>query len=859
MPVQTPFPRYADYQKWGLDDWNNALYLHFFASALNEPAAPVVTLNLTAEHLREVAGCGCNGPTARTAFIDAIKRALGNRSLAADAWHRSTRWNSGLDTIPPFLSHLLLTCMVANDLSEELQWTADLRVRLSHILGTQTQPLPRRLRSLWEEFAAWSVRQNIAGSGCRQLRLPHIPDAGYHSIIGYSIRLAVPSRRDQTTLATLLRRDGLDGKEPEINAVLSLINANIGRFSGDFQGVFEDFVASFKSKRFALLAQTAFWTAVRAVALAGLQKTAAGRSGVRVRLELEDDDGSFWLTLTSDGELHTGYARSLALPTPRQSPHRFLLTDPSGGTLTDVLFCSTMTDKETENALAAIRSAITEGLLLFEEADDYVFVLSSTFPSIGRLRALVSDRLRTSFKLALNSTDTLPEVRKSGFPGWSEWRGLTAEGLRAADIARFPSLQAVRVLRLTIPPPEIKLRGGVRHGSSFIAMSGILPVVEVPDAEQVSIELAAGEWQPLVADSEERETWHFDSQLPSVRLLGSHRIVAFASAVPIAERTVSFVETALGHDYKLPSEPERWLVESTGADTMPLAAAASSVEPIAVGPTSLRETHAFAADSESRLNPSSSEPEPLVPLITLLCSRFSAQRGVSEGELVEIMTGELGIKPAKVWPVFRGWLEGGMLDVLTDARWRARIYFGRVPQLVVYRRQGRYEAVLTGLVPPYLLERFDALASALRMTNLPRRSVSQFVPSLPRCRSNRLALLGELARELNLPEIVQVRAPEELLLDIKTTAATLASNAQDSWPFFRKWDWSRRSFSDRPSSESVSGISLDWCRRDDGPDRYKVYKDGSLLWWTRSRTWAVLAALTLADLPVFTVDSGGTM
>jgi hypothetical protein len=119
--------------------------------------------------------------------------------------------------------------------------------------------------------------------------------------------------------------------------------------------------------------------------------------------------------------------------------------------------------------------------------------------------------------------------------------------------------------------------------------------------------------------------------------------------------------------------------------------------------------------------------------------------------------------------------------------------------------------------------------------------------------------LAELAQELNVSEIVQLRDTGDFLTDIRYAATMPPVPAHDSWPFFRKWDWSRRSFSERPSSESVAGISLDWCRRDDGPDRYKLYKNGSLLWWTRSRTWAVLAALTLADEPVFNLGREATI
>jgi hypothetical protein len=749
--------------------------------------------------------------------------------------------------------------MVANDLAEELRWTGNFRIRLSQILDTQSQPLLERLRVLWEELAAWSVRQNLAGAGCRQLRLPQIPDAGHHSIIGYSIRLAVPSRRDQTILATLFRQNDVDGTEPELNSVLRVVSANIGRFSADFREVFDDFVSALKSKPSAILAHTAFWTAVRSVAYAGLEKTDREPAAARARLELEDDDGTFWLALTSDTEISTDKAHSLALPTPRQSPFRFLLTDRDGNSLVNLLFSSAKTEQRTEKAVAGIRSAIADGLLLFEESDDYVFVLSTAFPSSGQLRALVSDRLKAIFKLAVETASIRPEITKSGMSGWSEWRGLTVEGLRAVDISKFAALQSVRSLRLTIPPPEIKLRGGIRFGTSFVALSEALPQVEVSDAEEVSVELAAGKWQALERGAETADTWHFSHTLAPHQLLGTHRIVAFAESVPIAERTVNFIETAFSTDYKGPTDPGRWLVESTKIDTVPLPEFAVCVLPLSSNQTPGRAPTPAFSETEAKSHPVLAETRSLVSLTTLLCSRFSAQRGISEGELVPIMTGELGVTAAKVWPILRAWLETGILDVLTDARWRSRVYFARTPQLVVHRRSGFHEAVLTGLLPPYLLERFDSFTYAPGLTAVERRSISPLVPSLPRCRSYRLTLLSDLARELNLPDVVRVRAPEELLTNIQTSAAQYSSSSNDSWSLFRQWDWRKRVFTEYPSECTISGISLEWSRRDDGPDRYKIYRDGSLIWWTRSRTWAVLAAFTLARMPVFTAEPGAAM
>lgn len=858
MPVEIHLPQHDDIRGWRVEDWTNVLFVHFFGLRSGENPGPIVTLNITGEHLRDAARTACSAAEAKAAFISAIKRSAGSYSLGVDASRRSMGWSPRRNTVPPFLSHLLLTCMVANDLSEELSWTGNFRIRLSQILETESQPNLDRLRGMWEELEAWSVRQNVEGAGCRQLRLPEIPDAGYHSIIGYSIRLAVPSRRDQTILATLLQQNGMDGREPERNSVLRVVSAEIGRFSADFKGVFEGFVSALRSQPSAILAQTAFWTAVRNAALANVDKPSSQLSGPRIRLELEDDDGRFWLALTSDTEIRTDRVRALALPTQRQSLYRFLLKDQQDRALADLLFTATTTERGIEKAIAGIRTSVNEGLLLFEETDDYVYVLTTSFPSSGSLRALVSDRLKAAFNAATKAAGIETEITKSGMSGWSEWRGLTADALRELELSRFPALQPVRSLRVTIPPAEIKLRGGIRHGTSFVALPGALPRVEVSEAEQVKVDNAEGTWEVLVREEGTADTWRFPSSLSAAQLLGSHRIVAFAASVPIADRTVNFIETTLSTDYKAPSEPERWLVESTAIDTVTLPDDAVPSRPLTVRQKHRRHS-APAAKKETRPHFIVSEQRSLVSLVSLLCSRFSAQKGISEGEMVQIMTGELGLTPNKVWPALRSWLECGMLDVLSDARWRARIYYARRPQLVVHQRSGSHEAVLTGLVPPYLVERFDNLTAALQLGPVARHSISPFVPPLARCRSYGVGALVELGRELTLPGLEEVRAPEDFLVDVQAAAKQFSSTTNDSWPFFRGWDWKRRSFSEHPAEKTASGISVDWCRREDGPDRYKVYRNGSLVWWTRLRTSAVVTACTLAGVPVFTPEPGAAM
>lgn len=213
--------------------------------------------------------------------------------------------------------------------------------------------------------------------------------------------------------------------------------------------------------------------------------------------------------------------RSLELPMQRQSAYRFLLKDCQHRALADLLFSAMTAERGIEKAIAGIRSAVAEGLLLFEEADDYVHILATSFPSSGSLRALVSDRLKTAFKAATKAAGIEPEITKSGMSGWSEWRGLTADALRELDLSRFPALQPVRSLRLTIPPAAIKFRGGIRHGTSFVALPQALPRVEVSEADQVNIEIGEGQWESLVREEGTADTWRLPLSLSVAQLLGA--------------------------------------------------------------------------------------------------------------------------------------------------------------------------------------------------------------------------------------------------------------------------------------------------------------------------------------------------
>src|SRR5262245_45794626 len=130
MRFERPQFEPTDLRDWTLDHWNSALYRHFFAIESRQSAPPLVRLYVTADALRTACSLTCTAKEARSAFLASIKCALGTRSLSGDAERRAQQWDSESEDVPPFLSHLLLTCMVANDLAEDLRWTGNFRDRL---------------------------------------------------------------------------------------------------------------------------------------------------------------------------------------------------------------------------------------------------------------------------------------------------------------------------------------------------------------------------------------------------------------------------------------------------------------------------------------------------------------------------------------------------------------------------------------------------------------------------------------------------------------------------------------------------------------------------------------------------------
>jgi hypothetical protein len=835
-----------------LSEWNQALFAHFFYSPKTQPP-PLNRLHVTADELCAASsGRIRSSMEARRQFIEVLRTAIGRRSLGRDAQIRASHWNIRAEETPPFLSHLLLTCLVANDVAEEVKSIGDFRKRLTQILKGRVSHGLSRMRPLWELLARWLLHRQEHNQHVVSLKLPSIPISGHHSIIGYPLRLSVPTRRDQNVLADLIARNDLAGHEPPIRELVVLIQKRSNKFSPLFREMFREFTDAMKNLSRTLLAQTTFWAVIREIAFATPTLAQKNASGFKMRVEMEDDDGHFWLYLTSDRIIKLKGYQFEALPTVRTSLYLYGLRSERGGAnVVDQAFLDKTSTSGIEGILKPLRSAVAEGIVLFVENEDNVSIFVPTVPSSGRLCAIVSDRISHQLSIAFSNSQIRARITNSRYPGWFEWREFTAEDLQELDFSKLNLLSNLRSLRQSLPLAQIYVRGGVRPGADYVCVHGALPWIEVHGADQVVLHLQGGHVLNLVASKLEPKRWTFPGDTDHSQLIGQHRFIAYLSKIQIAEKIVNYVGDVFEAKYKRPSTNGRWLTEGGSADVLIF-----KDEEMLV-PWRLNKQPKFKFVQNIKPSTVATRNNPtLCAAITKVAAALVSQRGISEGELAVVLKETFEIPWADVWPLLRAWVEVGVLDCLIDLRWRARLYFAREPELVVYQDGETLTGVLAGLVPVSLSYRFNQVARLLGLELAEIGSSSLSVPPLPRCHAKSVGQLQNLARELELAELRWLCNPAEVASCITKVMNSRAPEPQH-WPVYKRWDWQELAFRESPAISSLKKVSLEWCRRDDGPDCYKLYEDATLVWWTRSRTWAILSAMAAAGIPAFQLTSRG--
>ena len=228
------------------------------------------------------------------------------------------------------------------------------------------------------------------------------------------------------------------------------------------------------------------------------------------------------------------------------------------------------------------------------------------------------------------------------------------------------------------------------------------------------------------------------------------------------------------------------------------------------------------------------------------------RKGIGEAELIELFGKTIRDATGfSVWGIIRGWVEAGYLDCLTRRQWRGRVYFARLPRLVLIPDEdGRsIRVVLHGLASYRLRAAVRDVFALGGATPLPAATLSSFVPGPLSWRLESLEQASALAVEIGDIETVSVRWPKELAGDFEAAVSNEAP-LPPGYECQRVWDWMAGGFRRPHGNSSTDVVRIEYHTRTNGPDRY-VIVEGGLRRTTLSRSWALLDGFWRAGRKAF--------
>ncbi|KYG06937.1 hypothetical protein BE21_31975 [Sorangium cellulosum] len=137
-------------------------------------------------------------------------------------------------------------------------------------------------------------------------------------------------------------------------------------------------------------------------------------------------------------------------------------------------------------------------------------------------------------------------------------------------------------------------------------------------------------------------------------------------------------------------------------------------------------------------------------LVRIVAGRAAARSGIDWSEWSELTQRVLDIDESLQQRVTRAWMEAGLIDVASCARWWHRAVFARLPRLVAFKIGEIFGTTLSGLALPTTVEEVRRAATRIGMLVEDRFSVSPFVPRTLSLRAPNRRALEDLASACHL-------------------------------------------------------------------------------------------------------------
>ncbi len=219
-------------------------------------------------------------------------------------------------------------------------------------------------------------------------------------------------------------------------------------------------------------------------------------------------------------------------------------------------------------------------------------------------------------------------------------------------------------------------------------------------------------------------------------------------------------------------------------------------------------------------------------LVRILSSRASTRSGIDVREWTAVAQRVLDIDSRALEDVTRAWIEAGLVDLSSSARWWYRAVFARSPGLVAFHVGDQIGATLSGLALPTTID--EVRRNAVRNGCLveERFSVSPLVPSTITLRAPDASAMKEIGRACQI-------GLYWLDLDALARRDTTRHDGTSAPPehYERTSRWLRWSLKDGEYPD----VFVEHRMRPDRPDYWLVSRGGRRLWFydlNVTRMWA---------------------
>lgn len=532
-------PPEKPWTSWNLYDWAPRLLDHYFGLA--DGSQPVESLTVTPEQLAAIAGDRLADPQV---VADTFRRRLLSGASGTGFWRHAVLLQERFPEAAFYFAHLIVSCLAATDADEidEFSYVDRLRAFTEPERGDLERGL---MAQLWCDLASW-----LADRPDQYSRLT-LPDPGGYTLIGYTVKLAFPSRRDLRHLVQRLEMLELLVEDPPVGLVLNAL-ATAGQAT--FSERFRQEVTAFKQRRasgatLSELRTSPLWAAVMAATAANAQ---ADPNAERETWALLASDDGFYLDFELACEGAIAPAGGVTVGDRQDSFGRWThlgMVDGDRDRAVEALLGGTLD-------IPALSSLVRRGLVPFIEGPDGDIESTVRRGDLQDVRSvLVADQLLEPL-LARFPSPRKP--RPSGIAGWTYVEGLRLTTLSSDELAGT-TLAECWMLHESPVPAQIRASGGIRVGSSWLGARDCLPEVQVDFATAVTGQLGDKRIQLL-----ERRPGEW--QLPRDNYDGPVAITAEANGARLAT-VLRFVLDPGGETFRQPGRPGRWLFESQAAST----------------------------------------------------------------------------------------------------------------------------------------------------------------------------------------------------------------------------------------------------------------------------------------------------